>query len=306
MNVLQLVNTRRPFFDAQVEALEVRGIDCATLSVPGEHSTDSGHSVGDYLAFQRDLLRVSRGYDLVHANYGLLGPLALAQPNRPVVLTLWGSEVMGHAWWLDRVSSLSARASDAVIVPSPAMSPHVPCEHEVIPFGVDTDRFRPIPQAEARERLGWPPEDDVVLFPYPEERTVKNYPLAASVVESVPVDAELRTMSGVPHEEVPYYMNASDAVLVTSRRESGPMVVKEAVACNVPVVATDVGFVSRTLDGVANSYVCDSKGELVEALERVLRAGERSDGRTAGPDLSLDRMGERIERVYESVLAGRQ
>jgi len=302
MNVLQLVNTRRSFFDEQVAAIEAQGIDCTTLSVPGEHTTESGHSVGDYLAFQLDLLGESGSYDLVHANYGLLGPLALAQPTRPVVLTLWGSDVMGHAWWLDRVSGLSARASDAVIVPSCAMSPHVPCDHHVVPFGVDTERFRPIPRSEARERLGWPEQGSVVLFPYPKDRTVKNYPLAASVVERCAADADLRTMSGVPHEKVPYYMNASDAVLVTSRRESGPMVVKEAAACNVPVVSTDVGFVARVLDGVSNSYVCESPAELTSRLDDALRAGGRSDGREAGPELSLDRMGARLETVYESVL----
>lgn len=302
MEVLQLVNTRRPFFDQQVEALEARGIDCTTLTVPGEHTTDSGHGVADYGKFQAKLLGHAGDYDLVHANYGLLGPLALAQPTRPVVLTLWGSEVMGHAWWLDRVSSLAARGSDAVVVPSPEMSPHVPCEHEVIPFGVDTQQFAPMPQSRAREELGWPQDRSIVLFPYPPARPVKNFPLAESVVDGLDAEAELRTMSDVPHERVPLYMNASDAVLVTSRRESGPMVVKEAAACNVPIVATDVGFVDRVLDGVSDAYCCASEAELRARLESVLERGARSDGREVLTDLSLDRMGEQLTAVYRSVL----
>jgi len=300
MKVLQLVNTRRSFFDQQVRALEERGVDCTTLTVPGEHTTESRHSHTDYLRFQLSVLGCSREYDLVHVNYGLLGPLGLAQPTRPVVLTLWGSDVMGHARWLDWVSRQSARLSDAVVLPSNAMTSHVPGDSRVIPFGVDTDRFRPIPTSRARERVGWPDDDRIVLFPYPEERTVKNYPLAEQVVERV--DAELRTMSGVPHEEVPYYMNASDAVLVTSRRESGPMVVKEAAACNVPVVSTDVGFVAEALEAVSGSYVCESRAELVDRLDRVLRRDERTDGREECRSLSLDRMGEQLHDLYGEIL----
>lgn len=303
MHVLQLVNTPRSFFEQQVQVLQRAGVACTVLSVPGDAGADSGHSPLDYLRFQGSLLRESlEDYDLVHANYGLLGPLSLAQPRRPVVLTLWGSEVMGYARWLDRVSGTSARLSDAVVVPWPTMSSYLSCDHTVVPWGVDTDRFRPIPREEARERVGWETDRRIVLFPYPESRTVKNYPLARSVVDRADVEADLRTVSGVPHEQVPYYMNASDAVLVTSRRESGPMVVKEAAACNVPVVSTDVGSVRGMLDGVSRSFVADSEDDLVTALEQVLLSGERSDGRETVDDLGLERMGEQLLDVYERVL----
>jgi len=91
-------------------------------------------------------------------------------------------------------------------------------------------------------------------------------------------------------------------VLVTSRRESGPMVVKEAAMCNVPVVATDVGFVAESLDGVEHSHVCDSEDELVEGLATVLAADERSDGREQLEATSLEQMGERLVSVYEDAL----
>lgn len=302
MRALQLVNTRRSFFDQQVAVLEDAGVECTVLTVPGEHTAESNRSVLDYLRYQGEVLRSSLSdFDVIHANYGLLGPSALAQPRRPVVLTLWGSEVMGHAGWLDRTSRVSARWSDAVIVPSPAMTGGLDFEYDLVPFGVDTELFRPIPQADARERVGWDPDETVVLFPYPEGRTEKNYELAASVVDGLDVDADLRVVSGVPYERVPLYMNASDALLVTSDRESGPMVVKEAAACNLPVVSTDVGFVSQTLADVSGSAVCDSEAELVAALEDVLRDGSGSDGRSAVDDLGLERMGERILDVYHRV-----
>lgn len=300
MHVLQLVTTESSFFEKQVETLEARGVTCTTISVP-QRGGDS-RSPWSYAAFYRRILaEVGRDVDLVHANYGLVGPFALGQPNRPVVLTLWGSDVMGAAGWLDALSGWTARRSDAVIAPTPAISERLDCSHHVVPFGVDTDLFRPIPRSEARDRLGWDPDDRVVLFPYASDRTVKRYPLAESVVDRVPDDAVLQTMSGVPYEEVPLYMNASDVVLVTSRRESGPMVVKEAAACNVPVVATDVGFVADVLDGVSNSHVCTSEDELVDGVTDALRLG-RSDGRSTIESDDLDRMGEQLLDVYRDAL----
>lgn len=305
MHVLHLVNTPRPFFDQQVAVLERLGIECTVKTVPGEHTTTSSRTPLDYLRYHGDVLRTSVGdFDLVHANYGLVGPVALAQPRRPVVLTLWGSDVMGHAGWLDRISRLSARLSDAVIVPSPAMTDRVPGDHELIPFGVDTDLFRPIPRDRAREMVGWDGDVPIVLFPYPKGRPEKKYDLAVSVVERIDADVDLRTLSGVPHDEMPLYMNASDVLLVTSRRESGPMVVKEAAACNVPVVSTDVGFASDTLADVSGSAVCAGEAELVAALDHIIRHVERSNGRDAIDHLGVERMGEQLVTLYEQVCDG--
>ena len=310
MRVLQLVTTESPFFEKQVEALERQGVSSTVVSLPQRGS--DGRSIRAYGDLYRRLLSEVRGeYDLVHANYGLVGPLALAQPRRPVVLTLWGSEIMGHAGWLDAVSAWSARHSDAVVAPSPAVAERLDCEHRIVPFGVDTDLFRPIPREDARERLGWDPDEKVVLFPYPPSRTIKNHPLAEEVVDRLPREATLKTMDGIPYERVPLYMNASDAVLVTSRRESGPMVVKEAVACGVPVVSTDVGFVASVLDGVDGSAVCSSVGELVEGLTAALTAAETDAGRVDAHDgrpaevPGLDEMGERLVEVYREAVGRR-
>jgi len=301
VKALQLVTSESPFFTQQVRALELNGVSCTTVSLPDRDGDRRDRA--SYLRFYARVLEESLGdYDVVHANYGLVGLFALAQPKRPVVLTLWGSEIMGHAAWLDEVSALAARRSDAVVAPSEAVSEHLKCPHSVVPFGVDATRFRPKPRADARDELGWDRDERVVLFPYDPDRDVKNHPLAERVVERVPQDVTLKAVYDAPHEDVPTYMNASDAVLVTSRRESGPMVVKEAATCNVPVVATDVGFVAESLDGVAHSHVCDGEDELVEGLANVLDADERSDGRERLEAASLERMGERLVEVYEDAL----
>ncbi|WP_455448726.1 glycosyltransferase [Natrinema thermotolerans] len=304
MNVLQLVTSRRPFFDQQVSALEDRGVDCTVLEVPGRHSGDSGRSPAAYARFYPTVLSAVRSssFDIVHANYGLVAPFALAQPTRPVVVTLWGTDLMGQQSWLRSVSRYGVRRADAAVVPSRPMSRELETDHELIPFGVDTDLFRPMSRAHAREYLGWETDRPVALFPYDRTRAVKDFPRARRLVERAEVDVELRTVTGVDHAEMPYYMNASDLLLVTSKRESGPMVVKEAAACDLPVVSTDVGFVRETVGDVTNCIVSDNDGALLGGLERIVETGDRAHSRDAVDGLSVDSLGERLSGLYRRVL----
>ncbi|WP_246999650.1 glycosyltransferase [Halosolutus gelatinilyticus] len=304
MNVLQLVTSPRPFFDQQISALEDRGVDCTVLPVPGEYSGDSSRSPTDYVRYYPEILSAVRSteYDLVHANYGLVAPFALAQPTRPVVLTLWGTDLMSQRGWLRSLSRYGARRADAAVVPSRTLSRELETDHEVIPFGVDTDLFRPIARAEARERVGWETDRPIALFPYDRTRSVKDFPRARRLVERADADLELRTVSGVDHEEIPYYMNASDVLLVTSRRESGPMVVKEAAACNLPIVSTDVGFVRETIDGATNCVVSDDDRDLIDGLERVVADGDRSDAREALDGIGRESLADDLLGVYRRIL----
>ena len=314
MRVLNLVtNAGSQFYRKQVSVLADEGVDSTTLAVPGTHQygvaddqTDgsASRSILDYAKFYPPVLRRSfDGYDLIHANYGLTAPAALAQPNLPVVLSLWGSDLMGS---YGAVSSFCAKHCDAVIVMSEEMADELDCECHVIPHGIDLETFEPAPRCEARLELGWDSDARHVLFPYPKGREVKDYPRAERVVDRVrdrlDVRVELRTASGVDHEEMPAYFNAADAMVLTSRREGSPNTVKEAMACNLPVVSTDVGDVRDRLDGVAHSHVATGDDGLADALTDVLRAGERSDGRAAIRSLSAERMGRRIHEVYEDVL----
>lgn len=303
-----VTNEHARFYQQQVGTLERQGIDCTTLAVPGSAKADDGtpdsRSVLDYVRFYPSVLRHSFGdFDLLHANYGLTAPAALTQPNLPVVLSLWGSDLMGQ---FGPMSRFCARHVDAVIVMSDEMAAALDVDCEVIPHGVDLDRFDPLPQETAREAVGWRSDAKHVLFPYQPERDVKDYPRAERVVERVRsrlgTDVELQTLHGASHDRVAVYLSASDALLLTSKREGSPNSVKEAMACNVPVVATDVGDVRQRLDGVDPSFVCSTDAELVDGLTTVLERGERSNGREVIRPLSLEQMGRRIAAVYESVL----
>jgi teichuronic acid biosynthesis glycosyltransferase TuaC len=109
----------------------------------------------------------------------------------------------------------------------------------------------------------------------------------------------LRTVHGVDHESVPVYMNAADAQVLTSEREGSPTSVKEALACNLPVIALDVGDVRKRLAGIDRSTVATSDVELVDGLVETLEGSGRSNGRDAVREVSQEVTIDRVIDVYE-------
>lgn len=305
LRVLSLVtNHRARFYRQQVDRLRGRGIEIEILTVPD--GDGEGRGPVDYARFYVAALRASRGaYDLVHANYGLSAPPAVVQWFHPAVVSLWGSDLLGT---YGPVGRLSARLADEVIVMSPEMAAELDGECHIIAHGIDLDRFHPEPRADCQRALGWSPEKAHVLFPYPPTREVKDYPRAERLVAAAegqlerPV--ELHTVSGVDHAEMYQYLNAADVLLLTSRREGSPNSVKEAMACNLPVVATDVGDVADRLAGVEPSAVHDNDEALVASLVEILRRGERSNGRAAIAEISLARQIDRLVDVYRRACDG--
>ncbi|RQG97105.1 glycosyltransferase family 4 protein [Natrarchaeobius chitinivorans] len=305
MHVLALTtNDDAPFMNEQMRIMERRGVSFSTLSVSGDGR--AGHSRGptDYLRFLPSVVRESaNGYDLVHAHYGLTAPMAVAQLRKPVVLSLWGSDLYGP---VEPISRACAPLCDEVVVMSEEMRRYLGRDCTVVPDGVDLEKFQPGSQSRAREAVGWSDDEYQVLFPYTPKRTVKNYPRARRIVNAVNglVDRPVRlhTVYGVDHDAVPDYMNAADALLLTSDSEGSPNSVKEALACNLPVVSTDVGDVSDRLEGVSPSVVASDDEKLIEGLRTILECGERSNGREAAREISIDRTTSRMIEVYERVV----
>lgn len=297
------------FFQKQIGELENRGVDCTNLAVAQRREKTSTsvkrRSPTQYIDFYTEAVRRSFGsYDVVHANYGLTAPPAVLQPNHPVVLSLWGSDLMGK---VGPISKVCAKVADEVIVMTDTMAAELNGDCHVIPHGVDTAAFRPIPRAEAREEVGWDDESKHVLFPYAASREVKNYPRAERVSEEaqkeIDDDIVLHTLVGVDHQRMPYFLNAADVMLLTSRREGSPNTVKEALSCNVPVVSTDVGDVRDQLSGVSPSAVCRNDRELVDALVSILQSDARPESRAkVKREMSLEQMIDQVMDVYEQAI----
>lgn len=311
MDVLSLVTNRyAPFYVNQSATLEQKEITLTHISPRQQNpdyreQQDISRSMIDYAVMHPQIVRESLNrYDLIHANNGKTAPFALAQHKRPIVLSLWGSDLSGK---YGQVTKLCAKLCDEVIVMSEEMNDELDREAHVIPHGINMDTFEPMPKESAQEALGWDHDSKHVLFPYYPGRDVKNYPLAEQIVAQVRPELsakiELHAIYNIDHDQMPVYMSASDALLLTSKREGFPNSVKEAMACNLPIVSTDVGGLRDRLSKVSNSYVGTSEAELVEYLTRVLQSGQRSDGRQHAADLSLKQMADNIISVYEKALS---
>jgi len=250
----------------------------------------------------------STKYDVVHAHYGLAGMAAVFRFNTPLVITLHGSDVLlGGAQRL--ISRLACRFADASVAVSKQIAARA--SGEVIPCGVDLSVFQPKGRAEARKRLGLPLDKKYVLFPFSPSRTVKRFDLATDAVNRLVaggLNVELLTVSQVPNGEMPWYYSAADAMILCSDSEGSPTSVKEALACNLPVVSADVGDVREIGQGIDGFQICAPTAEaLADGLETVLHGGPgfAFDGHAAMRRYSLERTTLAIVQVYRRAIKER-
>src|SRR6185437_7286146 len=238
------------FIKRQAEFLQAAGVDVDVF-----HFKGAGNPWNYVKAWVHARRRMAAGgYDLVHAQFGQSGLLAL--PKRlPLVVTFRGDDLQGiedangrltlGGRLLKLASQAVASCANAAIVVSEHMRAfvHPSVRVHVIPSGLDLSLFRLIPQDEARRHLGATQGTRMVLFAGDPALARKRYSLARAAVDILnqSLPTELVVAWGAPHTEIPYFMNACDALVFTSMQEGSPNVVKEALACNLPVVSVPVG-----------------------------------------------------------------
>ncbi len=170
----------------------------------------------------------------------------------------------------------------------------------MLPTGVDTERFKPLPRAQARAELGLDPDGTYVLFAADPARPEKRFDRAQQVAG----DARLLTLGGVPPERVPLFVNAANAVLVPSEREGFGLATLEALACDVPVLATPVGIAPEALAGVTGTLCAPFDAAIwTRALEPSLAAADpRIDGRVRAQQFSADAAALRVIDAWRHLL----
>jgi glycosyltransferase involved in cell wall biosynthesis len=297
----------------QIQSLRCVGASVKVLEIKGS-------SKFKYLEALPRVWALARSVDIIHAHYGFCGWIGRAQVNKPVVVSFMGDDLLGTPDADGRKTRLSylivtadrwlARGVDAVIVKSEEMAAIVaPVKAHVIPNGIDLQAFRPMDTRKARAALGWPERKRYVLFPSSPDIPRKGFALARDVVNraSIRVNEPLELISlwGVALDKVPLYMNASEAMLLTSFWEGSPNVVKEAMACDLPVVSVPVGDIPELLSGLDGCAICPRESEpLAQALAAVLSRHHRTEGRCAlkRKGLDLDSVARKVLNVYEEVL----
>ncbi len=249
--------------------------------------------------------RATRGkeFDIVHAHFGLSALPALAARRGPVVVTLHGNDLFVRRSRLVTRAALPFCALPAAV--SRAFSRNLPGAGTsrrvaVLPVGIALERFRAIPRAEARARLGLDPAGPYLLFPHDPARPLKRFDRAREAAGDVP----LLTLGSVAPDEVPYWINAANAVLVPSQDEGFGLSVIEALACGVPAFGTPVGIHPVALDGVDGAF-CEAwdAARWRAALAPVLEAADpRVDGRARAELFSADRMADRVVEAWRAVI----
>lgn len=299
-----------PFIRAQADSLIKKGIDIDFYLI-----TSKG--LRGYLSHVSPLRHKIRtgNYHLVHAHYTFCGWLTwLACPRFPFVVSYMGSDTYGSVDHLGRLRLKSIPMvaqgvllnffTKAIIVKSQNLLRMILLKRKasVIPNGVDFDLFRPMEKDEARKRLNLSPDGHYLLFAGNPSDSRKNYALAASAMEHLPkhLPAQLLSPYPIPHHEVMVWMNACDILLSTSWLEGSPNVIKEALACNCPVIATPAGDAAELVKGVKNCRVTTfDPGDLASGISEVLSTKARSDGREKRKYLNSSIIADKIIAIYE-------
>ena len=245
----------------------VRGIDVCVID--GRKSRLA--YLGAIFRLRKILRQPGRPYALIHAHHVLSalaailagarragGGLGHARPSRPrrsLIVTHHGIEVLEG--WQAPLCLWVSRHADKTIVTSPALAERFALKGQapvdIIPCGIDQRRFRPGDRASARASLDLPPDEMLVAWAGT-DRPEKRLWLARAAVERTP-GARLVVVSGRPYSEVPTWLQAADVLVLTSTAEGSPLVVREALACGIPVVSTDVGDVRELLAGIEGCAV---------------------------------------------------
>ena len=230
-------------------------------------------------------------FDIVHAHYSLSALTAALAGARPMVVSLMGSDIRLGLIIRNAIKISSRFFWSALIVKSQDMQNNIGIKNsQIIPNGVDATLFKHIEKSIALVKLGWDVDKKHILFAANPAREVKNFPLLEKAygIMDLPGHTKLHFLENIPHEEIPIHMNASDVVVLTSLWEGSPNVVKEAMACNCPVVATDVGDISWLFGKEPGHYLTSFESEdVVEKLKLALDFAEHQ-GRTRGRERIIE------------------
>ncbi len=302
-----------PFLVQQVNFLRRAGVEVDVFLFRGAQKPMNYLRAWRRLRRQLDPSR----YDLVHAQFGQSA--LLPWPRQiPLVVTFHGDDILGvkgddgrttvGGKLLQRFLQLISLRADAVIIVSDQMRDYIPSSVplHLLPTGVDLDSLPSMPQQEARRKLGLPLEERLVLFVGNPADPYKRYELARHAVDLLNKRLPARLILGwnMSHRDILILMHACDVLVMTSHQEGSPTVVKEALACNLPVVSVVVGDVVLRLRGVEGCEVCsdDQPGTIAASLERVLRRGQRANSRETVKELDEKVLADRLIGIYRSVV----
>lgn len=247
-------------------------------------------------------------YDIIHAHYSLTAFVTSLAKASPLVVSLMGSDVKKGFVYRKLIQLFAFLFSwKTIIVKSEDMKASLKIDKAiVIPNGVDLCRFRELNSSDCQKELGWDENKKHILFPANIARPEKNYKLLEqALLELDGKDLEIHWFNNIPNEETPIWYNAADVVVMTSLWEGSPNAIKEAMACNRPIVSTKVGNVDWLFGSTEGCYFTDfSAIDCADKIRLALSLKGKTNGRQRIIDLGLsnDLVAKRLLEIYNEVL----
>ena len=302
------------FAHRQMNSLKATSINVDIFMLKSRTSLKSLFS--DMIAFRQKLAAFHP--HIVHAHYGTVTSFFCALgANKPLVITFRGSDLnpvtsenafrKGVKQVLSQLSTLRAKH---IICVSQGLKKRLWWRNDevsIIPSGIDLSIFKPLQIKCARKRLGLSLTDRIILFNVGKSPLVKRLDLAEQALKFVkshfPNTCLVKLYGNIDPDDMPFYYNAADCLLLTSDHEGSPNVVKEAVSCNCPVVSLDVGDVRERLAGVwPSKIVTRDPVEIGRAIIKIFKLNRRSNGHNTTREISLDRLSTKTVSIYRSML----
>jgi teichuronic acid biosynthesis glycosyltransferase TuaC len=305
-----------PFIISQGECLRCFGIDVQYFSV-------LGNGISGYIksAKRLRLLFKEESYDLIHAHYSLCGWVAvLSRIKIPIVLSIMGDDAYGTYYKPHKVLFLSRYLTVLTYLIQPFVKAIISKSNNIdkyvyrrriatiIPNGVDLEQFQNY-NKEFRSELGLDPKKKYLLFLANIKDKRKNFEILKQAHAKLNDDnVEIIVPYPVPHDKITKYLWSADVFILTSFMEGSPNVLKEAMACNCPVVTTDVGDASWVIGNTEGCYITEFSAEdLSEKIKSALdfaKRNKRTKGRDRIMELGLDAesVAKKIIAVYNSAI----
>ena len=260
----------------------------------------------------------SKKYDVIHAHFGLCAIVCylsqfLKFKKTPFVISLMGSDVLSpekenpllkrlirkYVFWVVK------NKTDHVIVKTEELYNliNVPNKTSIIPNGVDFNQFKPLDKSKMQHELEWDKEHKHILFAANPELPVKNYNLTKKAIEKIKTQPiVLHHLVNINHDDIPKYMNASDVIVLSSLFEGSPNVIKEAMACNRPIVSTNIGDVELILKNVKGCFLAENTIEdFSEKILEAIKFDQATKGRGHIEHLKDDEIAEKIISIYSQI-----
>lgn len=291
-----------PFVVEQAEALRSEGIEVCYFGVTGK-------GIIGYLRNLSLLKKTISAYkpDIVHAHYGLSGLLANLQRRVPVVTTYHGSDINNPQVRPFSKLCMALSAYNIFVSEKTLNIAHPQKSFSLLPCGVNLTELQLTDKPTARQQIGWNTDKRYVLFSSAFDNQIKNSPLAIAAVQGLHNNnVLLQELKGFTREEVTLRMCAADVLLLTSHTEGSPQVIKEAMACGLPIVSVDVGDVRERIGGLPGCYVAErhDAAQLTAMLRLALAFLGRTKGRQRLIELGLDnqQVVQQLIQIYEKTI----